>query len=82
MEFAKEITKPERKPTSLSVRVDLLQIAHADRLNLSDMLENSLLDYCEKKRVKKWMEENRAGIDAYNERIDRSRIFASKLRRF
>lgn len=82
MESAPEKTKPKRKPTNLSVRVDLLQIARKDGLNLSGMLENSLLDYCEKKREKEWVEENRAGIEAYNERIDSSGIFASKLRRF
>ena len=82
METAQEKTKPKRKPTNLSVRVDLLQIAREDGLNLSGMLENTLLDYCKKKREKQWVEENMAGIEAYNERIDGSGIFASKLRRF
>jgi antitoxin CcdA len=74
--------RPKRKPTNLSVRVDLLQIARADNLNLSGMLENTLLDYCKKKREKEWVEENKEGIEAYNDRIDRKGVFASKYRGF
>jgi antitoxin CcdA len=74
--------KPKRKPTNLSVRVDLLQIAREDNLNLSGMLESTLLDYCKKKREKEWVEENKEGIEAYNDRIDRSGVFATKHRGF
>ena len=76
----KERTK--RKPTNLSVRVDLLKIARDDNLNLSGILENSLLEYCKIKRERQWIEENKDGIDAFNERIERNGVFASKLRRF
>jgi antitoxin CcdA len=82
MQTAQSKARPKRKATNLSVRVDLLQIAREDNLNLSGMLENSLLDYCKKKREKDWVEENKAGIDAYNDRIDRNGVFASKHRRF
>ena len=74
--------KIKRKPTNLSVRPDLLQIAREDGLNLSGMLESSLLDYCKKKREKEWVGENKDGIEAYNDRIDRNGVFASKKRRF
>lgn len=78
----KENERPKRKPTNLSVRVDLLQVAREDNLNLSGMLESSLLDYCKRKREMEWVAENKDGIEAYNDRIDRSGIFASKHRRF
>jgi antitoxin CcdA len=74
--------KHKKKPTNLSVRVDLLQVARADDLNLSGMLENCLLDYSRKKRERVWLEENRAGIEAYNERIERNGVFALKHRNF
>jgi len=35
---------PKRKRTNLSVRVDLLQIAREDNLNLSGMLESKRFD--------------------------------------
>jgi antitoxin CcdA len=74
--------KQKRKPTNLSVRVDLLQIAREDNLNLSGMLESCLLDYCKEKRGREWVEENMEGIASYNERIDRNGVFASRHRRF
>ena len=74
--------RPKRKATNLSVREDLLQIARKDGLNLSGMLESSLLDYCNKKRENDWLAENKAGIEAYNDRIDRDGVFAAKHRRF
>lgn len=82
MKHARDEIKHKKKATNLSVRVDLLKIAREDDLNLSGMLENSLLDYTKKKREMMWLEENKAGIEAYNERIERSGVFASKHRRF
>ena len=77
-----EKQRPRRKAANLSVRVDLLEIARRDKLNLSAMLEKSLLDYCRKEREEQWIEENREGIEAFNERIDKNGVFASKYRRF
>jgi len=74
--------EPKRRRTILSVRVDLLKIALEDNLNLSDILEHSLLDYCVKKRGEKWLEENEDWIKAYNERIDHNGVFASRWRSF
>lgn len=82
MQIADNTEKPKRKPTNLSVRVDLLQVARENNLNLSRVLEMALLDYCKKKREQLWVAENREGINAYNERIDRDGVFASKHRRF
>ena len=82
MQHAQGAIKHKKKPTNLSVRVDLLQIAREDDLNLSGILENSLLDYCKKKSERMWLEENKSGIEAYNERIERNGVFASKHRMF
>ncbi len=79
---AEKEERPKRKPTNLSVRVDLLRIAREDQLNLSNMLENGLLEYCKKKREKEWLEENKQWIEAYNERVERNGVFAGKFRRF
>lgn len=82
MQKAQVDKKTIKKPKNLYIRTDLLQVADADNLNLSNMLEERLIDYCKKKREKEWLEENKEGIAAYNERIERSGIFASKHRRF
>lgn len=82
MEPAVQEKSARKKPTNVTVRADLLEIARQDGLNLSSMLENSLLEYCRKKREMQWLEENKEGIAAYNERIDRNGIFGAKFRRF
>jgi antitoxin CcdA len=82
MEHAVAEKSTRKKATNLSVRADLLEIARSDGLNLSSMLEQTLLDYCKKKRESQWLEENKEGIAAYNERIDRDGIFGAKFRRF
>ena len=82
MQTTQSKDKPKRKPTNLSVRVDLLQIAREDNLNLSGMLESTLLEYCKRKQEQEWIEENQEGIAAYNDRIDRNGVFGSKQRRF
>lgn len=82
MEHVQVEKKIKKKPKNLSIRADLLQVAHDDRLNLSKMLEERLVDYCRKKSEKEWLEENKDGIEAYNERIERNGIFASRHRRF
>src|SRR5690349_6219869 len=73
---------PRKKATNLSVRTDLLEVARNDGLNLSSMLEDTLMDYCKKKRERQWLEDNKEGIAAYNERIDKCGVFGAKYRRF
>ena len=70
--------EPKRRRTKLSVRADLLKIAHENNLNLSEMLEHGILDYC----GTKWLEENKGGIEAYNEQIDRNGVIAKSHRSF
>lgn len=50
--------------------------------NVPSMLQDSLVDYCNKKSESHWLKDNMAGIEAYNERIERGGVFASKYRRF
>lgn len=82
MESAPDQRGTKKKPTNLSIRLDLLEVARQDNLNLSAMLEASLIEYCKRKREKQWLEENKEGIEAYNERIDRNGVFGAKYRRF
>lgn len=82
MESPVDQRRTRKKATNLSIRIDLLEVARQDNLNLSSMLENTLVDYCKKKRERQWLEENREGIEGYNERIDRNGVFGAKYRRF
>ncbi|MBJ6725750.1 type II toxin-antitoxin system CcdA family antitoxin [Geomesophilobacter sediminis] len=82
MERAPEEGKVKKKATNLSIREDLLGIARQDGLNLSNLLESALIDYCRRKKEAQWLEENQPGITAYNERIDGNGVFGAKYRRF
>jgi antitoxin CcdA len=69
------------QPTKSKASVDLLHsVREGD--NLSGTLKTGLLDHCKEGREKEWLKENKSGIEAYNDRIDRNGVFASKHRRF
>ena len=71
-----------KKPTNLSVRTDLLEEARALGINLSQTLETALTAEVKKAKEKQWLEENRAGIDAYNRYIEQHGLFSDRFRTF
>jgi post-segregation antitoxin (ccd killing protein) len=75
-------TRPQKKSANLSISVDLLQIAKADNLNLSKMLEESLEWYKKKKLEKEWLEANRKAFDDYNRMITEHGLFSDGRRLF
>lgn len=79
----RENRKPApKRPTNVSIRGDLLVAARKAGLNLSATLERALIEELAESRRKKWREENREAIAAYNERVDRHGVFAASIRRF
>ncbi|MBT1070406.1 type II toxin-antitoxin system CcdA family antitoxin [Pelotalea chapellei] len=74
--------KIKRKPTNLSVRVDLLGMAREDNLNLSGMLEKCLVDYAKTKREKDWLGRNRKAINDMNAFIDEIGLFSDGRKLF
>lgn len=82
MQLAQKIAKPKRKPTNLSVRTDLLEMAREDNLNLSSLLEGSLIDYGKKKREKEWLEKNKKAIGDMNKFVEEYGVFSEGRRLF
>jgi antitoxin CcdA len=74
--------KAPKKSANLSINSDLLQKARECGINLSALLEQSLIDYVKKTKSEKWREENRDAIDAYNEYVDNNGTFSDDLRSF
>lgn len=64
-------TGSRRRPTSLTVRADLLRDAKALRVNTSRAAEAGIEAAVKKAKGEAWLRDNKAAIDAYNERIDR-----------
>ena len=56
---------------NLSVSEVILREARALKLNLSQVFEEGLREHLRRKRAEKWLEENRAAIEHFNERIAR-----------
>jgi len=75
-------TSAPRKPTNLSINADLLNHARALNLNLSQLLEQRLIEVVRERLRECWLEENREALDDYNQRIKRDGVFSDGLRRF
>ena len=71
-----------RKAVNVTVDQQLLSAARKHKLNLSKLLEDSLLDELKRRDQHDWLERNQDAIDAYNERIRKHGVFSDGLRRF
>jgi len=80
-EFSYEETA-RRKPVNLTINQDLLVSARKHKLNLSKILEDSLLKELKILRQNEWLDENKAAISAYNKRIAKHGVFSDVIRRF
>jgi antitoxin CcdA len=64
------------------VRSDLLSAAREAGINLSATLERALTEELAEVKRKRWLEDNRDAIAAYNEHIDKHGAFSDDLRSF
>ncbi|MDP2787157.1 MAG: type II toxin-antitoxin system CcdA family antitoxin [Pseudomonadota bacterium] len=71
-----------KKPTNLSLRIDLLEEARALGINLSQALEKALEVEVKKAKEKAWLGENRAAIEAYNHHVEKHGLFSDNFRSF
>jgi antitoxin CcdA len=60
---------PKKRAVNLFVDNDLLDEARRLRINLSDTLERRLRMIVKAERERRWLEENKAAIEAYNRRV-------------
>jgi antitoxin CcdA len=59
----------KKRAVNLFVDADLLDEARRMRINVSETLERRLRTIVRAEREKRWLEENRAAIAAYNQRV-------------
>ncbi len=71
-----------KKAVNVTANSDLVRIAKEHSVNLSETFEEALLAKLKIRLQQEWLDENKEGIEAYNERIDRNGIFAEKHRSF
>ena len=80
-EFSYEETA-RRKPVNVTVNKDLLASARKYKLNLSKILEDSLITELKKRWQDDWLKENKAAISSYNKRVGEHGVFSDGIRRF
>ncbi|MEO8062408.1 MAG: type II toxin-antitoxin system CcdA family antitoxin [Pseudomonadota bacterium] len=71
-----------KRATNVTVRADLLVAAREAGVNLSATLERALTEELAADKRKKWREENRKAIDAYNSHIEKNGAFSDDVRSF
>lgn len=72
-------TKPRRKKAvNLSVDAQLLDAAKQQGLNLSSLLERAL----KQEQARRWLEDNREAIEAYNEDVRQNGVWSDGFRRW
>jgi antitoxin CcdA len=71
-----------KKATNLTINSDLLRQARALGVNLSQLLEQRLIEVVRAERERLWIEENRAAIEAFNRYVERDGSIADDYRTF
>ena len=71
-----------KRATNVSVRTDLLTAARDAGVNLSATLERALTEALDENKRKKWREDNREAIAAYNEHVEKQGTFSDNVRSF
>jgi antitoxin CcdA len=71
----KDAHRPARRPTNLSLDPALVTEARALGLNVSRTVEDGLRKAVAEARSRRWLEENRAGFDAFASFVERHGVF-------
>ena len=81
MLYGHDLSAP-KKATNLTVNSDLLAQAKALGINLSQVLEQSLIQEVKKRKAETWLRENQAAIQSYNQDVLGLGLFSDELRSF
>ena len=71
-----------KRPTNVSVNADLLRQARELNINLSQALEERLIERILTERQRRWLDENKVAIEDYNRRVELEGVFGDDLRQF
>jgi antitoxin CcdA len=72
----------KKQPTNLSIRSDLLRRAKARKINLSQTLEERLVEVLREGDDRSWREENKEAIEAARQFVAEHGLWSDGLRRF
>jgi antitoxin CcdA len=75
-------TAAPKKPTNVTINSDLLRLVREMNVNLSQTLEERLVEIVREEAQKRWLAENAAAIRDYNARVERMGVYSDGVRRF
>jgi len=71
-----------RKSTNLSLDAQLVADAKAMGLNLSETAERAIAEAIREEKLRRWKEENREAMEAYNKYIEEHGLPLAEYRQF
>lgn len=71
-----------KKAVNLRINSDLVKKAKDLGINLSSVLEATLIDLVKQKQRENWINENQDAIEEYNQRIENDGVFSDGERKF
>lgn len=71
-----------KKSVNLSINSDLLRQAKSYNINLSQTLEQHLVELVRESHRQEWLTENQEALVEYNSKIETRGVFSDSLRRF
>jgi antitoxin CcdA len=74
--------KAPKKAVNVSINSDLLRQAREMKVNLSRTLEDNLERIVREERARRWKEENREAMEAFNRWLEEHGVFSDRLRQF
>ena len=73
---------PNKVPTNLSLRADLVSRARALGMNISEAVDEALEDLVRRAERRAWLQQNASAIASYNDRVERRGVFSDEWRKF
>jgi antitoxin CcdA len=74
--------KAAKRAVNVSINSDLLRRAREMSINVSRALEAELERILREERARRWKEDNREAIEAFNRWIEEHGVFSDRLRLF
>lgn len=71
-----------KRPTNLSLNAKVLDLAKELGINLSQTVDALLEEEVRRRLRQRWLERNRAAIEAYNARIEKEGTFAQQIQKW
>jgi antitoxin CcdA len=68
-----------KRNVNLSVNADLVRLARERKINLSALLEESLVDSLRREELRRWKEESRESFESYNQMVAEHGLLSDDL---